>query len=115
MRLKKFGMEVMTNNLEEKLKELKIGYLKKLETVLSELKALSAAQTPDINEIYSIIHTISGTSGMYGIKDLSNISTEFEFYLKPFKENTDSLNIKELKSKFSDYIDFLEKTVLTGE
>lgn len=102
-------MEIMNNSLEEKLKELKIGYLKKLESVHSELKTLLLADVVDINEIYSKIHTISGTSGMYGISDLSNVSTEFEFYLKPLRENPDSINIDELKNKFSGFIDFLEK------
>lgn len=108
-------METTNNDLQKKLNELKIGYLIKLKTVLSELKALLIAQTLNINEIYSKVHTISGTSGMYGISDLSNASTEFEFYLKPLKENPDSVNINELKNKFSDYIDFLEKTISIGE
>jgi hypothetical protein len=104
----------VNNNLEEKLKELKIGYLKKLGIVLSELKTLLADDKIVIEDLYSKIHTISGTSGMYGISELSNASTEFEFYLKPLKENPDSANINELRSKFSDYIDFLEKTI-SGE
>lgn len=104
----------MNNSLEEKLKELKIGYLKKLESIHSELKILMIADVVDINEIYSKIHTISGTSGMYGINDLSNAATEFEFYLKPLKENPDYININELKTKFSNFLDFLEKNI-TGD
>ena len=105
----------MNNNLEEKLKELKKGYIKKLEVVLSELKTLLTDKNLAINEIYLKVHTISGTSGMYGLKDISEVSTEFEFYLKPIKENPDVANREELKNNFSNYIDFLEKTISIGE
>lgn len=108
-------MEIMNNNLEEKIKELKKGYIIKLKGILAELKTLLNADKIAIDEVYPKVHTISGTSGMYGISDLSNASTEFEFYLKPLKENPSSINANEFHSKFSDYLCFLEETISTGE
>lgn len=109
----------MNNDLENKLQGLKQIYLKKLETVLSELKALFDSEQTDINELYSRVHTISGTSGMYGLKQISEISTEFEIYLKKIKEalqaGMGSINFNELRDKFSQYLSNLEKGILKGE
>lgn len=105
----------MNNNLEEKLKVLRIGYLNKLKDVCLSFKLLLEENPINIQEVYSKIHTISGTSGLYGLNALSNVSTEFEFYLKPLKENPDAVvNTKEIKEKLSDYISYLE-TVLMGD
>lgn len=101
------------NSLSSKINELKKGYLKKIENMLLDLKLLISGNQIDINELYLKVHTISGTSGMYGLADLSSISTEFEIYLKNLKEqiNTDS---KDLIKKSTDYIDYLEKVVVSG-
>jgi len=105
----------MNNNLEEKLKELCKGYLNKLKGTFLDFKALSNEKPININEVYSKVHTISGTSGMYGLKDLSSTSTEFEIYLKPLKENPNSINTKDLKDKFEIYLGDLEKILSGGE
>lgn len=99
----------MNESLEDKLKELRKGYLKKLEDLLVGFKVLSNAEKIDIVELYSKVHTISGTSGMYGLQELSNISTDFEVYLKEVKENIDFLNQEELKKKLLGYIAGIEK------
>jgi chemotaxis protein histidine kinase CheA len=104
----------MNNDLQSKLNELKKAYLKKLENVISNLENILASKI-DINGLYSIVHTTSGTSGMYGLQDLSSVSTEFEFYLKQVKENSDLINQDELKNKLTDYIRSIKEIVLTGE
>lgn len=105
----------MNSDLEEKLKELKKEYLNKLKDSFPNFKILLNNEPINIQEIYSKVHTISGTSGMYGLKNLSEASTEFEFYLKPLKENPDTINIEELNNYFLNYIKCLEKTITTGE
>ena len=105
----------MDNNLEIKLKELKKGYLKKLEDMILSFKILLNDNKVNIEELYLKVHTISGTSGMYGLSELSNNSTEFEFYLKPLKEEINSIDMIELKDKLSNFINYIEKVVLIGE
>lgn len=101
----------MNNDLAKKLKELRIGYLNKLKESYPDFKALAKEEPLNIKEIYSKVHTIAGTSGMYGLKDLSDISTEFEFYLKPIKENPNLIEINEFKDKFSNYLKEIQKII----
>lgn len=105
----------MNSDLEEKLKELKRGYIIKLKDSLLVLKNILASEEIDIQDLYSKIHTTAGTSGMYGLADLSEISTEFEFYLKSIKENSELINEEELKNKFSNYLEAMAKILLAGE
>jgi len=104
----------MNNDFEAKLRELRRGYLNKLRIILHEVRALCLEIPINIQDVYSKIHTISGTSGMYSLNDLSNVSTVFEFYLKPLKENPETIQEEELKTKLSEYIVYLEK-LLTGD
>jgi len=102
-----------TDSLSLKINELKTGYLKKMETILSDLKLIISENKIDIDELYMRVHTISGTSGMYGLGDLSSVSTEFEIYLKTLKENANS-DTKDLITKLSDYTVYIEKLVIAG-
>lgn len=102
----------MDKSFEEKFKELKKAYLDKLRETLPSFKALLYENPMNIQEIYSRVHTISGTSGMYEVSDLSDISVEFEIYLKPIKENLALINIEEFKNRFSNYLDSIEKVIL---
>lgn len=104
----------MDKNFEEKFIELQKGYLNKLRENFPSFKALLNEEPINLQEIYSRVHTISGTSGMYGLSDVSNISTDFEFYLKPLKENPNLVKIEELKNRFLNYLDSIE-IVLVGE
>lgn len=104
----------MDKNFEDKFKELQKGYLNKLKENFPSFKALLNETPLSINEIYSRVHTISGTSGMYEIPELSDISVDFEIYLKPIKENPDLVKNEELKDRFSNYLDSIE-IVLLGE
>ncbi len=105
----------MNNNLEEKLKELKKGYLEKLKILVVTLKDLSDnLEQLNIDDLYSKVHTVSGTSGMYGLKELSDISTNFELYLKEIKNGNKNLNKTELKEKLTEYINNIEIVVLEG-
>ena len=103
------------SDLEQQLKILKMGYIKKLRDSFPEFEALLSLRTPDINEVYTKVHTISGTSGMYGIMDLSEISSEFEIYLKEQKANIDMINYEDLKSKLSTYVENLSSIIFAGE
>ena len=106
---------LMNSELENKLKELKKGYMKKLEVVVVEFAALLECEKIDIEDIYSRVHTISGTSGMYGLNELSDMSTNFEVYLKKAKEDINSINHEELKNMFSDYTKSIARIVQAGE
>ena len=66
----------MNNNMHDKLKELRRGYLYKLRETFSQFKSLNEENPLNIQEIYMKTHTISGTSGLYGLLDLSEISTD---------------------------------------
>lgn len=105
----------MGNNLQNKLNELKLMYLKKLETIIVDLKVNINSQVIDIDDLYSMVHTISGTSGMYGLNKISDISTNFEVYLKEAKKNPEFVNQEELKNKALEYTAQLEKMILVGE
>jgi chemotaxis protein histidine kinase CheA len=98
------------NDFQEKLNILKQGYLNKLR---SEFEAFSALLTVDVGveDIYSRVHKISGTGGMYGLKELSEISTVFEVYLKEKRENPESINQEELYQKFSQYLTELKNQI----
>lgn len=102
----------MDENFNEKFKELQKGYSNKLKETFPSFKALLNEDAINIQEIYSRVHTISGTSGMYGMSDLGDVSTDFEFYLKPIKENPELINIEEFKNRFSNYLDSIEKIIL---
>lgn len=105
----------MDNNLSEGLKTLKIGYLKKLEEMLPSFKLIDKEITPlYVDELYKKVHTISGTSGMYGLNKLSHISTGFEVYLKDIKCGIKSINEIELKEKLFQYIKTIEKVIDVG-
>ena len=99
-------------NLEDKLKELKKWYLEKLEGLALSFKSLlKSVEKIDLDDLYSKVHTISGTSGMYGLNGLSDISTEFEIYLKTIKNNPKLIKKEELKEKLLQYTQSIEKVV----
>ena len=105
----------MDNNLQDKLKVLKLGYIKKLEGIIPEFKVLLQQIGASFNdELYSKVHTISGTSGMYGLNELSDTSTEFEVYLKEIKHDPSLHNEVELKEKLTKYIENIEN-IIKGE
>lgn len=104
----------MSSNLEEKLKELKKLYLKKLADISLSLKILLNSEKINIEEVYFQVHKISGTSGMYGLNELSHISTEFEIYLKEIKEDKSKLQEQELSDKLLKYIEKVETFLSEG-
>ena len=102
----------MDNNFENKLNELKNAYLKKLETTVQELENVFEQEEEKIKTVYLIVHKIAGTSGMYGLSKISNLSNGFEEYLK---QNDGIINIEEFETKFIDYIEKLKDIILAGE
>ena len=105
----------MDDKLANKLKELKKAYLQKLEGILLDLKNnLDGLPDIELEELYTQVHKISGTSGMYGLKELSGFSSEFEIYLKEIKNNN-AIEIESLKGKLSQYIKIVEQVVSEGK
>lgn len=110
---RQFGIAtIMDKTFEEKFKELQTGYLNKLKENFPSFRALLNENPLNIKEIYSRVHTISGTSGMYEMHDLSKISMDFEAYLKPIKDDPHCVNMEELKNKFANYLDKIEKIIV---
>jgi len=106
----------MNNSLQEKLLLLKRGYIKKLETMIPEFESLAGKiSVSTLDEIYVKVHTISGTSGMYGLTDLSDFSTDFELYLKEIKGDINLYDGDVLKDKLLSYIKKIEEIVFTGD
>lgn len=105
----------MDNNLHDKLNILKLGYIKKLEAMIPEFEILNKNIGSSFNdEIYTKVHTISGTSGMYGLNELSNLSTDFELYLKGIKSDSNGYDENLLKEKLTDYIENIQN-IIKGE
>lgn len=104
----------MDKDFIEKFNVLRKGYLNKLKDNLPSFRALLDENPINIAEIYSRVHTLSGTCGMYELPELSKLSVNFETYIKPIKENPDLINIEEFKNKFVIYLDNIE-TVILGE
>jgi len=105
----------MDNNLQEQLQLLKIGYIKKLEGMISEFRVLlEKIDLSVIDELYPKVHTISGTSGMYGLMELSDISTTFELYLIKIKNDATCYDGKELKTQLIGYVNIIEH-IIKGE
>ena len=107
----------MDNDLQAKINILKQGYLKKLEGMILEFKAiLEKISLSNIEELYSKVHTISGTSGMYGLSELSSFSTDFEVYLKKINNDKKIYNEDVLKDLLIKYIDDIAiAIVIKGE
>lgn len=98
------------NDIQNKLNELKKGYLKKMETNIEELQSLAQKfEQSNVERIYSIVHTTSGTSGMYGLHKLSESSTEFELYLKPLRNDAGLIKEDEFIEKLTHYIETIQK------
>lgn len=105
----------MDKNMELKIKELKKGYLKKLGDMVLSFKAQLNDKNVSIEDLYQKVHSISGTSGMYGLSELSNESTEFEMYLKEIKCYTNSTEQTKIQELLLKYIETIEVTVEKGE
>lgn len=105
----------MDKNLQEQLRILKLEYIKKLERMIPEFNILLEKTTISIiDELYLKVHTISGTSGMYGLNELSTFSTNFELYLKKIKNDENCYEEPILKGLLIEYINNIEN-IIKGE
>lgn len=102
----------MNDEVKKKLQEFKEAYLKKLETIIVEFDDFLQQPAINIEEIYKKVHAIAGTSGMYGLKDISDISNTFEVYLKEKNVNPDVVEQKELREKLFEYKKCLESAII---
>lgn len=100
-------------NLEDTLKNLKIAYLKKLESDIPMLRELESGKI-DMEvamKILSVVHKISGTGGMYGLKVLSEACCDFESKLNEIKNDENLLNENIVKSELSAIISLIITTI----
>ena len=105
----------MNDNLQNKLNELKKGYVEKLKSsVINLQELLNNIEALNIEELYGNVHKISGTSGMYGFNELSSLSTEFELYLKEIKNGDGSFVQSELNDKLTQYIISIKNVIMEG-
>lgn len=105
---------MLPDGLNDKIDEFRKAYLKKLEDVIAGLKYFLDNEKNNIDEIYSKVHQISGTCGMYGLRELSSISTELEFYLKKLKNDNGIMIESELHEIFLKYIKDVETILKRG-
>lgn len=106
----------MNINLQEELRELKIEYLKKLEKMIPDFWIIYKETNPtNIDNLYLKVHSISGTSGMYGLSELSEVSTQFEIYLQELKSDINLINEIELKERLFKYIKEIKNIAAKGE
>lgn len=99
-------------SLEEKLENFKKAYLQKLQQEVVVLKELLDCSEEDLQETLkttcAIVHKISGTSGMYKLTEISEISIAFENYTEQGLENTHELLYTEFQEKFKAYLTNLD-------
>lgn len=106
----------MSINLQEELRKLKVEYLKKLEKMIPDFWIIyKETGTPNIDNLYLKVHSISGTSGMYGLSELSEVSTQFEMYLQGLKDDINLINEVELKERLFKYIKEIKNINTKGE
>lgn len=111
----------MNVDLSKKLNELKRGYLQKLKNVIFEFEECLDENKIDLSDLYSKVHSISGTCGIYGLNNLSDIATEFEFYLKKIKKKEveditkDKMLYKIFCKKFSAFIKKVEMILINNK
>ncbi len=99
-------------NLEDTMKMLKVAYLKKLKAEDAPNLKEKISATIDLDkalEIKAIVHKISGTGGMYGLKEISGNATDCELYLNKVKEAPSQLDSDLLTQKVSHIIELIEK------
>lgn len=105
----------MENNLKSRLNKLKICYLIDLKNKIEIFNnMIDNLNQLNIDELYGEVHKISGTGGIYGLKELSNASTNFEFYLKNIKNSNFQTNEVELKNKLIQYVKNIQKSIRGG-
>ena len=101
------------NDLDNAINNLKILYLKKLE---SEVYFYQDILEGDITlekamELLKMVHKTGGTSGMYGFKDLSMIATLFEEYLMKIKNNEETLDKENIKTRTVELIEQIKHEI----
>lgn len=96
----------MENSLEYKINKFKEGYLIKLRENINIFEDfICCINDINVETLYSEVHKISGTAGMYGLKELSEFSTEFELYLIDVKKEILEVDKNDLKTKLIQYVE----------
>jgi len=100
-------MNADMQKINAKLEVLKKAYSQKIKSHIEDLKTfLAEGFQPE--DIYSIIHSISGTSGMFGMSEVSALATDFEFFLKELKNKPKGTDQNILNEKLEKFIRDLE-------
>jgi len=106
----------LPEEFQSKFKLLKQEYIDKLPQMISELSIaindfLQDPTEESIKKAYTVVHNLSGSSGLYGYSDISKKSKEFDKIIKPFLEKTElptEENIILVRQKFMEYLSFLQ-------
>lgn len=97
---------------------LKIEFSKKLPAIILELEESMydfncESSSQNLKNLYIRVHNLAGSSGLYGYSNITNISREFEQYIKPFieEEKIISENILLISEIFEKYICDIKKCI----
>ncbi len=96
------------------LEQFKQKYLDEVNDLLNEMEGamLQLEQNPsseeDINQVFRVMHTIKGTSGMYDFKDVEKITHDVETIYGKIRDNHLSVS-KEVSAITLECIDLLRQ------
>lgn len=91
---------------------LKIEFNKKLPGLVNELQiSMNEVNTDptikNLKSLYVKVHNLAGSSGLYGFSNITNLSRDFEQYIKPFVEQTENIStvdLSQLNEMFMQYM-----------
>ncbi|MDD3013932.1 MAG: hypothetical protein PHC34_09550 [Candidatus Gastranaerophilales bacterium] len=106
----------LSEEFQSKFELLKQGYIDKLPQLINELSITvnQFLQNPTeeaVKKAYTVVHNLSGSSGLYGYSDISVKSKEFDKVIKPFLEKEElptEENMIFARQKFMEYLNFLQ-------
>ena len=104
-------------DLQETLNNLKKMYLKKLEADLPSMQSFfdMSIDMEKAIEIRNIVHKLSGTGGMYGLKKLSEEACKVELKLNAVRDGEAPLIEDEIKKDFKHIVDTVISTIKEEE
>jgi len=111
------------SDFDEKLKIVKQNYLNALQEKYSSLKSIKEllketgckiveANPDQIDEVYSHVHKLAGSSAMFGFKSLSIAANNLEMLLKEFISNCPLVNQDNVQETFDLLLEEIEKTII---
>lgn len=116
-------MPELQSEYEEKFNILKNNYLKSLKEKHDSLVILKNSifnteiqidknRTDEIQEAYRHIHKLSGSSAMYGFREISLISNKLELLIKHFIQDNYSSDEKIICENLEALLNEIEKAII---